>query len=86
MKTPEQFEDDVSLRNTTGNIWEATIKLPVVGYVTTTGNGWEEAKTRLWLIACAVEVLSSKGVKPPIHWTVIDWKNIMKTMSQLSNK
>jgi len=38
------------LRNTTGNTYEAYMRLPGVGDVTTSGNGWQEAKIRLWII------------------------------------
>jgi hypothetical protein len=49
-----------SLRNVSGNMWEATIRLPVVGDVTTSGNGWEEAKSRLFIISKAVEFFRKK--------------------------
>jgi hypothetical protein len=68
-----------SLRNVSGNTWEASIRLPVVGDVTTTGTGWEEAKLRLWLISEAVNLLA-KDVKDPKDWTESEWRETLKTM------
>ncbi len=69
-----------SLRNTSGNTWEASIRLPVVGDVTTSGNGWEEAKMRLWLVAEAVKMLSTKQCADPKDWTEDQWRSTLKTM------
>ena len=69
-----------SFCNTSGNIWEATIRLPVVGDVTTTGRGWEEAKLRLWFISEAVKLLAAKQCKDPKDWTESEWRATLKTM------
>ena len=69
-----------SLRNTFGNIWEASIRLPVVGYVTTSGNGWEEAKMRLWIVFEAVKLLASKRCADPKDWTDDQWRSTLKIM------
>ena len=72
-----------SLRNTSGNMWEARISLPVVGYVTTEGVGWEEAKLRLWLVSEAVNILSAKQVKAPGDWSDAEWRSTLKIMREL---
>ena len=72
-----------SLRNTHGNTWEATISLPVVGIVTTSGNGWEEAKMRLWLVAEAVKMLADKPCADPKDWTEDQWRRTLQTMGDV---
>ena len=72
-----------SLCNTSGNMWEARISLPVVGYVTTEGVGWEEAKLRLWLVSEAVNILSAKQVKAPGDWSDAEWRSTLKIMREL---
>lgn len=71
-----------SLRNTSGNTWEATTTLPVVGIVTTQGNGWQEAKMRLWLVSRAVGILvaRTRELPEPKDWTESEWRETLKTM------
>jgi hypothetical protein len=71
-----------SLNNVSGNIWEACITLPVVGTVTTQGNGWQEAKMRLWLVSRAVGILAerTRELQEPKGWTEAEWRSTLKTM------
>ena len=71
-----------SLRNTSGNTWEASTTLPVVGIVTTQGNGWLEAKMRLWLVSRAVGILAARTreLPEPKDWTEDQWRATLKTM------
>jgi hypothetical protein len=74
-----------SLRNTSGNTWEACITLPVVGQVTTQGNGWPEAKMRLWLVSRAVGILAARTreLQEPKDWTEAEWRSTLKTMGDV---
>jgi hypothetical protein len=77
-----------SLRNIAGNHWEAYIRLPVVGDVTVTGDGWPDAKFKLWLVAVVVERLSlaSKECGEPAEWTEEEWRSVMKSMAKLERR
>ena len=74
-----------SLRNTSGNTWEASTTLPVVGIVTTQGNGWPEAKMRLWLVSRAVGILAARTreLPEPKDWTEDEWRATLKTMGDV---
>ena len=72
------------LRNISGNMWEASARLQVVGDVSVVGNGWPDAKIKLWLIAVALEMLEAKSTKPPSDFTNEEWKVVMKTLEKLS--
>ena len=74
-----------SLRNTSGNTWEATTTLPVVGIVTTQGNGWQEAKMRLWLVSRAVGILvaRTRELPEPKDWTEAEWRATLRTMGDV---
>lgn len=59
------------------------MRIPVVGCVATTGNGWEEAAVRLWLVSEAVESFISNPQKDPRLWTDEEWKATLKTMRDI---
>ena len=85
MSAPPTLLDNFKpvLRCLTGNTYEASIRLPVVGDVTTNGNGWEEAKMRLWLVSEAVKMLASKQCKDPKDWTEDEWRRTLQTMKNV---
>lgn len=74
-----------TLRNTSGNTWEASTTLPVVGTVTVRGDGWPEAKMKLWLVCRAVEILAARTRKlpEPKDWTEAEWRSTLKTMGDV---
>jgi len=41
--------------------WEAAMRIPVIGNVAVTAHSWQEARLKLWLVACAVELLSKQS-------------------------
>lgn len=73
-----------SLRNVSGNSWEASTRLPVVGLVSVIGDGWPDAKLKLWLVAAAVQNLAAQACKQPKDWNAAEWKAVMKTLEKLS--
>lgn len=64
--------------------WEAATRLPVVGNVAITARSWQEARLKLWLVACAVELLSKQSAedKAPSEWTDGEWRTVLKTMRE----
>lgn len=70
------------LRNTTGNTWEASIEIPVVGRVTTVGSGWEEAKMRLWMVSESVKKMMEQATDPK-DWSDDEWRSTLKAMREI---
>lgn len=62
--------------------WEAATRIPVIGNVAVTAYSWQEARLKLWLVACAVELLSKQSdeLNQPADWTDDEWRTVLKTM------
>lgn len=80
MNTLPTSDFNPSLRNTNGNDWEASASAPVIGLITVYGNGWEEARLKLWLVLKAVEALSKAPCKDIKEWTDDEWRSALKAM------
>lgn len=69
-------------------VWEASIKMPVVGHVAVTDTSWEKARLSLWLIASAVELLQKQSQQgpQPADWTEAEWRSVLSTMNKVMTK
>ena len=68
------------LRNVSGNIWTASLTMPVVGRVTCEGDGWSQAKLRLWMVVEAVKHAAAQTCKDPREWSDAEWRATLGTM------
>lgn len=64
MKSECESDFHPSINCNSPGSWTAAITLPVVGNVAVTAYTWQEARLKLWLVACAVEK-TMRGVMSP---------------------